>query len=1276
MKNRYLISIFLLPFIYWIFNQAAKAQNNYTKFDHITVGDGLSSNRINCIYRDSKNYLWISTGVGLDRYDSYVFEYYKSDINKPGSISSSIVRCIIEDQEKNLWFGTSDGLNLFDKTTESFKVFRNDPSDSLSLNGNVISSIYQDFNKNLWIITDGNCLNKWNPANLSFQRYQFENEKFESQTAPAKMITSDSKGNLWIVCFCRSLYRFDPATEEFTKFDDPAIDLGTNNNKCIYSDKNDKIWIGTDGRGLFSYDPFINKFTQFGSRGDGKGTNQNIVLDIIAEDDRYLLLAVNQGGINRFDKISGSFEYIMYDKTNDGGLNNNGILCFHKDKEGILWIGTSGGGINYINPKKNRFEVFRNNGNNIKSLSYDFTGCFFEDHEGYIWIGTDGGGVNVFDPKTGNFVVYQHDPSNPNSIGGNVIRSIAEDNDFDIWIGTWDGGLNRYDRKTGKFYNFLPEQKNPRSISSRNIWNLIVDHTGIIWIGFHNGGIDLFDKKIGVIKRFRADPGIPGALSNNGVRQIIEDSQRNIWVCTWAGLNLYDSLSSSFKVYKKFPDNDILQFLRDREGNLWAGTNKGGLCLFRSDGTIIKTYNDTNGLPDNGICSILEDSRQNLWISTNNGLCRFNTTAQTFRTYTKEDGLQGNQFFFGSYLKTRGGKFYFGGYEGFNSFYPDSLKDNDFIPPVYINDFQLFGKSVLNSQTSQFITSVSEGKEIKLNYKQSVFSFGFVAINYTFSRNNKYAFMLEGFDKEWNYRDASRRYSTYTNLDYGTYTFHVKASNNDGIWNEKGASIKIIILPPWWKTWWFKTFFYLFMTSLLFLAFYLRVTFYRNLQKKLLVLVRDRTSQLEEAAVNLEEKQEQINSQNEELMAQRDELHRHHNQLELLVEERTKELIEAKDKAQESDRLKSSFLANLSHEIRTPLNAILGFSALLADEDLAGLERKEYKVIVQNSSNTLLDLINDVLDISRIEAGQMELVLKPVSLKSVTGDLFGIFDALLKRQDTGSGKKVVLKVNIRDDISETQIITDRIRLVQVLSNLISNAIKFTNKGYIEVGCNKLPGTEILEFYVKDTGIGIKEENLQLIFERFRKIEDDKSQLHRGTGLGLAISSQLVKLLGGTMYLTSKIGEGSVFYFTLPLIKSEVSSIPLKRKKQFMIFPDLSNYEILVAEDDISSFLYFERLLKKTGAKIFHAADGKQVLSLLKDNPEIKLVLMDIKMPLMDGIEALHEMRKMNILIPVIAQTAYALANEVEKLKDEGFDDYISKPINPEYFYQKICHFLK
>ncbi|HEX2394578.1 MAG TPA: ATP-binding protein, partial [Bacteroidales bacterium] len=498
---------------------------------------------------------------------------------------------------------------------------------------------------------------------------------------------------------------------------------------------------------------------------------------------------------------------------------------------------------------------------------------------------------------------------------------------------------------------------------------------------------------------------------------------------------------------------------------------------------------------------------------------------------------------------------------------------------------------------------------------------------------------------------------TYTYLDPGRYFLRIRGSNSDGIWNDEGATLQIVVLPPWYKTWWFRISIYISVLGIFLLFYMVRLKFFSQQKRKLMVLVRERTLQLEEVAVALEEKQEEINSQNEKLLTQRNELENsnllltdqkrqileqnreldlHRNQLETLIEERTRELIEAKNKAEESDRLKSSFLANLSHEIRTPLNAILGFSSLLGEKNLASEEREEYNRIIHGSSNNLLDLINDILDISKIEAGQLELDMREVSLDAFVNDISGVFEMFIKRDDVGSNKPVEFKVAINKEIRDLHIISDHLRLTQVITNLINNAIKFTSSGYIELGCYKIPGNEFLEFYVKDTGIGIKEVYHPLVFERFRKLEDDRHQLHRGTGLGLAISYQLVNLMGGTMRLDSKYGEGSTFYFTIPLILSGITPVSVKKEARSLL-PDMNNCLILVAEDEPSNFNYIEKLLKDAGARVLHAENGIQVLQIIEDNPGIDLILMDIKMPLMDGIETLNNMRKKGSTIPVIAQ---------------------------------------
>jgi PAS domain S-box-containing protein len=817
---RKLLLFAILMFFFNIFY----AQPKKMKFNYLTSDNGLSSNRVSSFYRDSKGYLWIGTDVGLDKYDGYQIKTYQNIEKQPGTINNNTIECIYEDRKKNLWCGTIDGLNLYNPATESFKVFSRDSADKYSINGNHINGIIEDKKGNLWILTGGNCLNKWIPKNKNFIRYQLQPIQENFYISPIKMIAIDSKGYFWIVTLNRGICKFDPETGENIVYDDPSIDFGNNFVKNICIDKQDKIWIGSIGGGFYSFDPVTSKFKNFGTNGRGKSTNGNLVRDIIEENDRYLLIAVDQGGINRFDKVTRAFEYIVFDEKNKQGLNTNGVWSLYKDKEGIIWIGTSRGGINYYNPKLNKFKLFTHNTNDPNSLSYDIIGCFYEDTQGMIWIGTDGGGLNIYNPKTGIFKSYKHNPSDLYSISGNIIRCIAEDKDHDLWIGTWNSGLNRFDRKTGKFYHYLPDNNNPSSVTSLTAWHLIVDYWGKIWLGSWGTGIEVLDKKKGVIKRFSPNPDNPRSLSNNTVWFLYEDDQQNIWVCAEDALNLYDSIHNSFTAFRNFPDNHIKAFCKDKRGNLWAGSVSKGFFLFKLDGTIVKTYDKTNGLPGNWIHAIVEDNQGNLWISTNNGISQFNQETQKFRNYNKNDGLQGDQFIEQSFLKTRSGEIYFGGYNGFNSFSPESMKDNDYIPPVYINDFQIFNKPVIYGVPgTQFPTHISEAKEINLSWNQSVFSFGFTAINYTHPEKNQYAYIMEGFEKEWNSTNASRRYVTYTNLDPGEYTFHVKGSNNDGVWNEQGTSLKIIILPPWWQTLWFRLILLVVMAGIVFLIYKWRV---------------------------------------------------------------------------------------------------------------------------------------------------------------------------------------------------------------------------------------------------------------------------------------------------------------------------------------------------------------------------------------------------------------------------------------------------------------------
>ena len=1051
------------------------AQIQYSKFNHLTVQDGLSSNRIRCIYKDSKDYLWIGTDVGLDKYDSYQVKKYRHIDNLPGTISSDILTCIYEDRDKNLWFGSYNGLNLYNASGDNFNVFKKENDNINSLNSNCITGIIEDKKGTLWVETDESCLNRWDPIKKNFIRYPFESKRHSLSVRPSRMGV-DSKGFIWIVSLSPGITCFDPETGRFTRFDDPSVNFGDYCFKSLYIDNQDKIWIATDGMGFYSYEPESNKFEHFGFNGGGKGTNLNFILDIIPEDDRFLLLAVDQGGINRFDKVTRTFEYIMYNNSNDNGLNNNGIWCFHRDREGILWIGTSGGGINYYNPKKERFALFTQNCNNSKSLSYNFVGSMYEDHEGMIWIGTDGGGLNVYNSKTGTFKIFRNEPGNPYSISGNVIKGIAEDKDQNMWIGTWDAGLNRYDRKTGHFIRYMHDDKDLSTISNKTIWNLFIDHNNTLWISIYNIGIDLFDTKKGVFKRFRPNPDTPGSLSGSNSRFFFEDNEKMMWICTQNGLDLYDSLTDTFKVMH-FPDNDLGAFYKDKRGYIWVGSNTKGMFMCNEDGTILKTYDISNILPNNRIHAITQDNKGDIWISSDNGISRLNPEIQSIRNYSKEDGLQGNQFYQQSFLKTREGDLYFGGYNGMNSFNPDSLKDNDFIPPVYITDFQIFNKPVMYAVPgAQFQTNISEAKEITLNHNQSVFSFSFAAISYIHPNKNQYAYIMEGFEKDWNYTDASRRYVTYTNLDPGEYTFRVKASNNDGVWNEKGASLRIIILPPWWSTLWFRLILFSVIIILFTTIIYSRL---RQLKKQKILL--EKTVAVKTAELN--------------------------------------ELNASKDK----------FFSIIAHDLKNPFNTIIGFSELMKESvklnDSATFY--EYAVMINTAAVQTLRLLENLLEWANSQRGKLSFNPVPINLNELIRDEFAMVEEMAIE------KNIKLISHVNDTLT---IIADKDMIRVILRNLITNGVKFTHKnGTVEVtsGTNN----NHLEVSVSDTGIGMTREDMAKLFRIDANLSTRGTENEKGTGLGLFLCKEFVEKHGGTIRVESEIGKGSTFKFRIPLNKN-------------------------------------------------------------------------------------------------------------------------------------------
>ncbi len=1219
-------------------------QKSDLKFKYITVDQGLSSNRVFCMYRDNKQFLWIGTDMGLNRYDGYqtIKKYFHND-SVERSLSDNTVRCINEDSKGNLFAGTSQGLNLYDKADDSFTLFNYDSNNPNSISSGNINSMYLDKKGNFWIMAGGNCLNKWVPEKKQFVRYKFkeDDKAFYNST---QSIAEDSKGNIWVVSYARGIYCLQPGADKLIEYKGKGIDFGDKTTKSLYIDEQDIIWIASNGGGFHSFDPSNGKTEHYYTNENGKGVNQKLLRWVIAENNRYLLIAVNQGGINRFDKLTKTFEYITYNGENESGLNNNGVWTLYKDKEGILWAGTGNGGVNYYNPKEYNFELFRHTNNSAISPSDNTIGGFYEDSQGMIWIATDGQGVNLFDPSTKKFKVFKHNPANPFSISGNTIRNFEEDNDHNLWIGTWDNGLNKYDRKTGKFHSYMPLKNDPSSISGQGVWHIKKDWKGLLWLSIYGKGIEIFDKDKGVIKRFNIDAKHPEA--NSSIPQFVEDGQRYMWACSWKGMYRYDRTTDKFTAFKNFPDNDIRTFYKDSRGNYWAGSFNKGLFLMNFDGKIKKVYNDKNGLPNNQIHAIVEDLHGNLWISTNFGISQFNPVKETFKNYFKSDGLQGNQFFTLSYLKTRSGKIYFGGFNGFNAFYPDNLKTNQTLPPVYFTSFEIFNRPASYGKPGSPLQSdISEVKQIILPWSQSVFSLGFTAVNYTFSQKNQYAYKLENFDKDWNYVGSTRS-ATYTNLDPGEYIFKVKASNNDGFWNEQGTSVKIIITPPLWMTWWFKTGVLFLITGSAAAFYFLRMNAVKAQKRQLEQKVREQTAQL--LTSNL--------------------------QLLTANEQERKARLESDD----ANRAKSIFLATMSHEIRTPMNGVIGMASLLLQTEQSD-EQRGYTQIISTSGENLLSVINGILDFSKIESGKMELENTLFDLQTCIKEALDIFS--FKASETG----LRLAYHINSDVPST-ITGDSLRLRQVLINLIGNAMKFTAAGEIFIGVHLLKpvisNTLLLEFEVRDTGIGIPADKIERLFKAFSQVDPSATRKHGGTGLGLVICEKLVKLMGGDISVSSVLGKGTTFTFSIQTIATQTQLAPVsskvshyttldnhvapKQTDELKLTTDFSMQyplRILIAEDNPINVMIVNKILSKLGYKTETVENGRKVLDILKEQ-DFDLIFMDVQMPEMDGLEATRTIRKNNKVKPaIIAMTANAMKGDREECLEAGMNDYISKPIN-------------
>jgi signal transduction histidine kinase/ligand-binding sensor domain-containing protein/DNA-binding NarL/FixJ family response regulator len=1234
-----------------VFNAAGQREQLF--FEHLTQKDGLSQSSVFSIFQDKQGFMWFGTRDGLNRYDGYKFKIFQHIVGDTFSISSNEISTITDDTCGNLWIGTiGGGLNIFDPIHERF-YNNNSFGKLLSATQQMVNTIFRDSKGNMWIGTRGGLYLAVADKNFS-NNHKITLSEISDITGndiykgiAVRHILESKRKNL-LLATDNGLFYFNPETKIIKQFNIPNAQLYIYTSS--YQENDNTFWFGSFDYGLFrltfknNEEGEINNTERFNTFSEGYYNMPNQRAEAMIGDKNGNLWVSTRSGVVRFKLSQKTKDIFKSDPINSRSISDNRNNSLFIDNTGILWIGAEYQGINKVNLNSKPFLLIRNIPGNNNSLINNYVSAISGLHEDAIFIGTDGSGFDLLNINKENKFQFTHfNISSFPSLLENQIISLVQDRngivwlgwarnslgefnpatksikyhlnpghifslcrgsgDF-LWIGTWIHGLFRYNIKTGTFEQYL-HNNNPNSISIDIILSTYEDNNKVLWVGTKGGGLnclkDIYaSPSTAEFTIYKHIPDSSSSLSNNDVNCILQTKDNTIWVCTADGLN---------KVIYNTENN--LQF---------------------------KSYLQKDGLPNSFIYGALEDSKGNLWLSTNKGISRFDPKTEEFKNYDQNDGLQSDEFRHNAYFKDEAGNMYFGGNNGLNIFNPDSIKENSFIPKVVITDIKIPGKneSEITSLCNQSIPYI---KEIELTYKEKEISIEFTALHYAVPHKNQYKYRLKGFNSEWQVVSSNKRSATYTNLDQGDYVFQVKASNNDGIWNETPVELKIKVLPPPWKSIWAIISYIILIASALLI--------FRNYSL-------------------------------------------------IAVKEKNKLIIEhlEREKFEELSKLKIQFFTNVSHELRTPLTLINSpLEELLLNEKLDEYSKQQLG-LMQRNVNRLLQMINQLLDFRKIDSGLLKLTVSEINIIELIND---VSQSFIQHAETRN-----INFHFLPFQDSAILWIDKEKVRTILFNLLSNAFKYSPDGstiIIETNAymkefkprgrlKKLmhvkSGKKIQFFEIKitDTGIGIEKHQLKKIFDRFYQASESPVNVG-GSGIGLAISREYIEMHGGTIDVESTINKGSCFTILIPFDKEHFNN-------EYVSF-----VEVITTKETVQNLLATEE--NKTFEKPNQDKDDKPLLLFVEDNQELcdylvsklndqykveiamnglkgieiaiernpDLIITDLMMPELDGIEMCRKLKTeiQTSHIPIIILTAKSTEENTVEGLETGADVYIIKPFS-------------